>query len=73
MRYQTANRHPRARVEQRQHRLKHRTTDIFEIDVDAVRAGSPQVLGENWVTGARYRRRSRVPLPYSGTLLADTK
>ena len=46
MRNQPTNRHPRARVEQRQHRLKYDPAGIFEIDVDAVRAGSLQVLGK---------------------------
>src|SRR4051812_16588492 len=31
-----ADRHPRERIEQREHRLEHGTADIFKIDVDAL-------------------------------------
>ena len=41
-----AHRHARADVEQRQHRVEHRAADVLEIDVDAVRAGGGEALGQ---------------------------
>ena len=46
LRDQPAYRHAREAVEQRQHRLPHGAADVLEIDIDALRAGSRQVLGE---------------------------
>ena len=52
MRDHPADRHSRARVEQRQHRVENRPADILEIDADAVRAGRLQVLRK---TGGQVR------------------
>ena len=38
--------HAGAGIEQRHHRLQHLATDVFEIDVDALRAGFGQSSGE---------------------------
>ena len=43
---QAAHRHARELVEQRQHRLEHRPADVLPVDVDAIRAGGAQRLGE---------------------------
>src|SRR5260370_31010796 len=46
MRDQAAHRHARERIEQREYRFEHLTSDILEIDVDAFRAGFLQLRRE---------------------------
>src|ERR1041385_6017556 len=44
VRDQATNRHPCIGIEQRQHRIEHGAADVFEIDVNAGRAGLVQIL-----------------------------
>src|SRR5215471_15184286 len=46
MRDKSADRYACADVEEWQHRVEHRASDVLEIDVDAVRAGGGEPLGQ---------------------------
>src|SRR6516164_360365 len=43
---QTAHRHARKSVEQRQHSLPNGAADVFEIDIDPIRTGSLEFFGK---------------------------
>ena len=49
MRDRAAHGHARADVEQRQYCIEHRAADVFEIHVDAVRAGCGKPLAKVWI------------------------